>query len=447
MKSVHYSFGGKVKVSVFGLGYVGCVSAACFARAGHRVVGVDVNPLKVDILNSGQSPIIERDVHALIMAAVTSGTLRAVTDAREAVQETEVSLICVGTPSHSNGSLDLRHVLKVADEIGAALRHVKRWHLVVIRSTVMPGTAVQVTERLERSSGKKAGKGFGIAVNPEFLREGTAVADFEDPSLTLLGSDDERALDLLTELYASVKAPVVRVPTRVAEMVKYANNAFHALKITFANEIGNICKGLDIDGQRVMDIVCMDRKLNISPAYLKPGFAFGGSCLPKDLRALNFRAKELDIETPLLSSLIPSNTLQIRRAIDQLLRWKAHNLGFLGLAFKGGTDDLRESPIVEVIETMIGKGYSCRIFDANVSLAKIFGANKDYIEREIPHLDRLMCRSIDEVLAHADVLVVANRHPDFDQALKNLRPGQKLLDLVRLAGQPSHPGQYEGICW
>jgi GDP-mannose 6-dehydrogenase len=436
-----------VKVSLFGLGYVGCVSAACLARAGFRVVGVDVNPLKVDILNSGQSPIVERDVHALIMAAVTGGTLRATTDAREAVLETDVSLVCVGTPSNANGSLDLRHVFKVAEEIGAALRSKDGWHLVILRSTVMPGTTARAVEVLERASGKKVGSDFGIAVNPEFLREGTAVADFEQPPLTLIGGDDDRAIDMAAGLYASIKAPVVRVPIPVAEMVKYANNAFHALKITFANEIGNISKALGIDSHRVMDILCMDRKLNLSPAYLKPGFAFGGSCLPKDVRALTFRANELDVKTPLLSSLTASNSLQIRRVIDQLLEWRIHKLGFLGLAFKGGTDDLRESPIVEVIETMLGKGYDCRIFDANVSLAKIFGANKEYIEREIPHLDRLMCRSVDEVVEHAEVLVVANRHPDFERVLRNLRPGQRLLDLVRLTGDPPRLDGYEGLCW
>jgi GDP-mannose 6-dehydrogenase len=335
----------------------------------------------------------------------------------------------------------------VAAQIGVALRDKPTRHVVVIRSTVLPGTAARVAEILAQESGKTAGSGFAVVVNPEFLREGNAVADFMHPPYTILGGDDDGALDLVASLYSDLEAPLHRVPTRVAEMVKYANNSFHAVKVTFANEIGNLCKEMGIDSHRVMEIFCQDTKLNLSPYYLKPGFAFGGSCLPKDVRALTSRARELDVPTPLLDSLLPSNALQVKRVVDQLLRWKVRRLGFLGLSFKGGTDDLRESPLVDVVEAVLGKGYDVKIYDANVSVAKLFGANKEYIEREIPHLDRLLCTNIADVLNHAEVLVIGNRSDEFKAALTMLRPGQKVLDLVRILPQPPATGDYHGLCW
>ena len=434
-----------MNVSLFGLGYVGCVSAACFARSGHRVLGVDVNPTKVDLLNAGQSPIVEKDVGAFMLDAVNAGKLRATTDPRQAVLESEVSLLCVGTPSKANGALDLSHIWGVAAQIGAALRDKQTPHVIVIRSTVMPGTADRVREIVQQESGKSSG--FAVVVNPEFLREGTAIADFLHPPYTILGGEDSAALDVVAALYSDLEAPLHRVPTRVAEMMKYANNAFHATKVAFANEVGNLCKEMGIDSHRVMDLFCQDTKLNLSPYYLKPGFAFGGSCLPKDVRALTSRARELDVPTPLLDSLLPSNVLQVKRVVDQLLRWKARRLGFLGLSFKGGTDDLRESPIVDVVETMLGKGYDVKIYDSNVSLAKLFGANKEYIEKEIPHLDRLMCGSVAEVVAHSEVIVIGNRSDEFRRALELVRPEQKVLDLVRIAPEPPATGDYHGICW
>jgi len=436
-----------LKVSLFGLGYVGCVSAACFARNGHRVVGVDVNRLKIDILNSGQSPIIEKDVSAFVMEAVVAGRLRATTDAAEAVLDSDVSLLCVGTPSRPNGSLDLTHIWAVTEEIGDALRAKSSKHVVVIRSTVMPGTSERVSQILAERSGKAPGVGFAVVMNPEFLREGTAVADFLHPPYTILGGEDPDALDRVADLYQDLDCPLVRVPTRVAEMLKYANNAFHAVKVVFANEIGNVCKEMGIDSHKVMELFCMDMKLNLSPYYLRPGFAFGGSCLPKDVRALTSRAHELDLSTPLLDSLIPSNEHQVRRVVDLLLHWKCRKVGFLGMAFKGGTDDLRESPIVEVIETLIGKGYDVRIYDSNVSLAKLFGANKEYITKEIPHIDRLMCTSVVEVVDHADVLVIGNRSDEFRDAMRLVRSGQRVLDLVRIVPEPPAQGEYHGLCW
>ncbi len=436
-----------MKIALFGLGYVGCVCAGCFARAGHEVIGVDVNALKVEILNAGQSPIVETGVGDLIRAGRDVGRLRATTSVTEAVHAAAVSMICVGTPSNPNGSLDLRHVHKVAEEIGLALRDARQEHVVVLRSTVMPGTAATVASILELASGKKLGTDFGLVVNPEFMREGTAIADFQQPPLTLLGGEDPGALDVVASLYQDLAAPVVRTATPVAEMVKYVSNAYHAAKIVFANEIGNICKAAGVDSHAVMEIFRMDEKLNISAKYLQPGFAFGGSCLPKDLRALTFRARELDVPAPLLESLLSSNAQQVRRVVEQLVGWKARKLGFLGLSFKGGTDDRRESPLVEVVETMIGKGYDVRIYDPSVSLARLFGANKEYIQKEIPHIDRLMVPSLDEVLQHAEVLIVGNHNPEFQGVLSSRRSGQRVLDLVRLLAAPPWPDDYEGICW
>jgi GDP-mannose 6-dehydrogenase len=436
-----------MKVALFGLGYVGCVSAACFTRGGIAVVGVDVNALKVDLLHRGASPIVEKDVGPFLQEAAASGKLRATTDARDAVLDTDLAIVCVGTPSQPGGALDLAHVFGVAKQIGGALRERTTPYVVLVRSTVMPGTCDRVAEILAQESGKQRGSDFDVVANPEFLREGTAVADFLHPPFTVLGSDSAWALDRAALLYRDLEAPLLRVPLRVAEMVKYANNAFHATKVAFANEIGNLSKSMGIDSHQVMDIFCMDTKLNLSPYYLKPGFAFGGSCLPKDVRALTSRARELHVPVPLLDSLLPSNAQQVRRVVELLAGWKLRRIGFLGLAFKGGTDDLRESPIVEVVETMLGKGFDVRIYDANVSLAKLTGANKEYIEKEIPHLDRILCADVEAVLDHAEVLVIANKSEEFRQALDRLRPRQRVLDLVRIINPPPANEDYHGICW
>ncbi|HEX5706709.1 MAG TPA: nucleotide sugar dehydrogenase, partial [Pyrinomonadaceae bacterium] len=389
-----------MKLSIFGLGYVGCVSAACFAKDGHEVVGVDVNPTKVEIINEGRSPIVEAGVGELIADGVAGGRLRATTDSAEAVAATDLSLVCVGTPSHANGSLDLTYVKRVCQEIGAALERKSARHIVVIRSTMLPGTIESVvTPTLEVYSGKKAGRDFGVCINPEFLREGTSVKDFYAPPFTLVGADEEETAMLLKRLYAAVDAPTHVVDVKTAEMVKYACNCFHALKVSFANEIGNVCKGLGIDSHRVMEIFCHDTKLNLSPYYLKPGFAFGGSCLPKDLRAVSYKAKELDVDVPVLSSVLRSNRQQIERAVEMVLATRKRRVGVLGFSFKAGTDDLRESPMVALIETLLGKGLQMSVYDRDVSLARLFGANKEYIEREIPHISQLMRGSVDEVVA------------------------------------------------
>lgn len=436
-----------MKLSIFGLGYVGCVSAACFARDGHDVIGVDVNPVKVEIVNSGRSPIVEAGVGELINEMVSAGRLRATIHSAPAVTASEVSLVCVGTPSQPNGSLDLAYVKRVCEEIGEALAAKTQYHIVVIRSTMLPGTIADVvTPALEASSRKKAGRDFGICINPEFLREGSSLKDFAAPPFTLIGANEERVAAAVRGLYVSVDAPVHVVDIKAAEMVKYACNCFHALKVSFANEIGNICKSLDIDSHEVMRIFVQDTKLNLSPYYLKPGFAFGGSCLPKDLRAINYKAKEVDVEVPVLSAILPSNRLQIDRARDMVLRTGKKRLGILGFSFKAGTDDLRESPMVTLIESLLGKGFDLAIYDRDVSLARLFGANKEYIEREIPHISRLMRGSIKEVLDHSDVLIIGNKASEFENIESELED-QIVIDLVRMFEEKVSEGSYQGLCW
>src|SRR5919112_1402585 len=437
-----------MKLSVFGLGYVGCVSAACFAREGHEVLGVDVSAVKVEIINSGRSPIVEAGIGELIEEMVSSGRLKATTSSAEAVAASDVSLVCVGTPSRDNGSLDLAYVKRVCQEIGAALEAKRERHTVVIRSTMLPGTIEgTVVPALEVYSGKKAGRDFGVCINPEFLREGTSLKDFYAPPFTLVGADDEDAAAALRLLYKNIDAPLYVTSVKSAEMVKYACNCFHALKVSFANEIGNVCKGLGIDSHEVMDVFCRDTKLNLSPYYLKPGFAFGGSCLPKDLRAINYKAKELDVDVPVLSAILPSNRLQIERAIEMVVRSGKKRIGVLGFSFKAGTDDLRESPMVTLIETLIGKGFELAIYDRDVSLARLVGANKEYIEREIPHISKLMRDTIDGVLTDSDIVIIGNQAAEFRGIAERLRKDQQLIDLVRLFDGRTSNENYQGICW
>ena len=436
-----------MRISIFGIGYVGCVSAACFARAGHDVIGVDVNPTKVEIINSGKSPIVEPQINELIHEVVQEGKLSATTDSLKAVNSSDISLVCVGTPSKPNGSLNLDHVRKVCEEIGAAIATKNERHTVVIRSTMLPGSVESVAQpALEKSSDKKAGKDFGLCVNPEFLREGTSLKDFYAPPFTLIGADDEDTASVLRSLYSDIDAPIFVTTIKTAEMVKYVCNCFHALKVSFANEIGNICKALELDSHEVMKVFCADTKLNLSPYYLKPGFAFGGSCLPKDLRAVSYKAKELDIETPLLSAISLTNRLQVERALDMVLRTGNKRVGVLGFSFKAGTDDLRESPMVTLIETLLGKGLELVIYDRDVSLARLFGSNKEYIEHEIPHIAKLMRSTIDEVLNAANTIVIGNKSEEFRQIESRLRPDQTVIDLVRLFERTSGNG-YQGLCW
>ncbi len=437
-----------MRVSVLGLGYVGCVTAGCLAKTGHEVAGVDVNPTKVAILNAGKSPIVEAGVEELIAEMRAAGRLRATTDAAAAIGESEISLVCVGTPSNGNGSLDLANIRRVCTQIGTARQSKADDHTVVIRTTVLPGTVPGlVVPTLELHSGKKAGRGFGVCINPEFMREGTALQDFQEPTFTLIGVDDEEVAAKMRRLYTGIQAPILQTGIKTAEMVKYACNCFHALKVSFANEIGNLCKALGIDSHEVMELFCRDTKLNLSAAYLRPGFAFGGSCLPKDLRAITYRAKELDLEVPVLSSILLSNRLQIERAVEMVLHTRKKRVGVLGFSFKVGTDDLRESPMVTLIETLIGKGMQVAIYDRDVSLARLFGANKEYIEQEIPHISSLMRESIDEVLRSSEVLIIGNRGEAFRDIEAQLRGDQIVVDLVRLFDGRAMNGRYQGICW
>jgi len=437
----------QMKISVFGLGYVGCVSAAWFATHGFDVVGVEVDARKVARLNEGRSPIVEPGLEALLAQAVQAGTLRATTEVGEAVQETDVSLVCVGTPSQDNGSLNLGYVKRVCRQIGEALETKRRPHLVVLRSTMLPGTVERlVIPTLEIYAGKRAGRDFHVAVNPEFLREGTSLQDFAQPPFTLIGADDEDAAAPLARLYREVDAPLIVTGCKEAEMIKYACNAFHALKVTFANEIGNVCQGLGVNSQQVMEVFCQDHKLNLSAYYLKPGFAFGGSCLPKDVRALTQQARALDLETPVLGSILLSNRLQIARAVELVLRTGRRKIGVIGLSFKPGTDDLRESPLVALIETLLGKGLELAIYDREVELARLHGANKEFIERGLPHLAALLCPALDTLISQSEVLVIGKHAPEFDAWATRLPPAQQVIDLVPLpAALRTHP-HYQLIC-
>ena len=436
-----------MKISIFGMGYVGAVSAGCLAKDGHSVIGVDPNRTKVDLINQGQTPIIEKDIGEMIAATVKDGLLHATDDVRHAVLNTDMSLICVGTPSQLNGNLDLSAVRKVCEQIGAAIKEKKDFHVVVARSTMLPGSMRSVViPALEEASGKKAGVDFGVCNNPEFLREGTAVYDYYHPPKTVIGETDERAGELLLKLYEKMDAPMVRTSVETAEMVKYTDNTWHALKVAFANEIGNVCKAVGIDGHEVMEIFCQDTKLNLSPYYMKPGFAFGGSCLPKDVRALTYKARALDLELPLLNAILPSNTKQIEKGLKMVMDKGSKKVGILGFSFKAGTDDLRESPLVDVIEQLIGKGYELRLYDRNVNLAALTGANQDYILNMIPHISKLMMTSMAGVLDFADTIVIGNGAAEFRDVPHMLKPGQNLVDLVRISKEHSG-GAYDGICW
>ncbi|MEP6811372.1 MAG: nucleotide sugar dehydrogenase [Actinomycetota bacterium] len=437
-----------MKVAIFGLGYVGTVSAAAFASLGHEVLGVDTSASKVAMLEAGRTPVVEPGLAELIATERAAGRLRATTDGASAAAASDLSLICVGTPSRQNGSLSTDAIERVAATIGQGMRVREARHTVVLRSTSLPGTAEEVVAPIvARESGLEAGEGFGLAVNPEFLREGSSLSDFFAPAKTVIGELDKRSGSPVAELYTAIDAPVHRVALRVAEMVKYTDNAFHAVKIGFANEIGSICRAVGLDSYDVIDIFLSDTKLNISSAYLRPGFAFGGSCLPKDLRALVHAARRADLDLPLLESVLTSNERHLQRTLDAVVATGLRKIGLIGLSFKPGTDDLRESPLVELAERLLGKGFELRIYDPVVSYSTLVGANREYVEAHLPHLAKLLATSLDEVLEQSEVCVVGARLPE----LSSWRPrdGQILVDLVRLEDAPALRGQdgYHGVAW
>ncbi|QZX82213.1 GDP-mannose 6-dehydrogenase [Metapseudomonas otitidis] len=436
-----------MRISIFGLGYVGAVCAGCLSARGHEVVGVDVSSTKIDLINKGKSPIVEPGLEELLQQGLKTNRLRGTTDVAAAVRDTDMSFICVGTPSKKNGDLGLEYIEGVCREIGFALRDKAERHTVVVRSTVLPGTVKNVViPIIEDCSGKQAGVDFGVAVNPEFLRESTAIKDYDFPPMTVIGELDKTSGDLLETLYRELDAPIIRKDIEVAEMIKYTCNVWHAAKVTFANEIGNIAKAVGVDGREVMDVVCQDHKLNLSKYYMRPGFAFGGSCLPKDVRALSYRASSLDVEAPLIGSLMRSNSAQVQKAFDIIAAQDKRKVALLGLSFKAGTDDLRESPLVELAEMLIGKGFDLRIYDRNVEYARVHGANKDYIESKIPHVSSLLDSDFNGVVDNADVIVLGNRDELFAPLAQRAPEGKHVIDLVGFMPKASH-GNAEGICW
>lgn len=433
-----------MNISIFGLGYVGCVSLGCLAQNGYNIIGVDVNPHKVKLINSGKPTIIEKGIDEIIKKQFNQKRIIATTDFRKAIRESEVSIICVGTPSTKEGHLNLEYIYKVAGEIGEEIKEKNKFHTIVIRSTVLPGTNQKVGDIIEEVSGKKRNIAFGIVSNPEFLREGSAVADFYNPAITVLGSDNEMSLEIMTEVYSKINAPIIRVGIKEAEIIKYVNNSFHALKISFANEVGNICKRLDIDSRNVMEIFCKDDQLNISPYYFKPGFAYGGSCLPKDLKGLRTLSHDNYITSPIIDAIENSNDNQKSTAISLIELQKRKNIGILGLSFKAGTDDLRYSPIVEVAEYFLGKGYSIKIFDKNVTLSKLSGTNKEYIDKHIPHLSELLYENIDDVIVNSELLIITHKIEGIKDLIEKY-DNKKFIDLVGV--YEGSRNNYEGICW
>lgn len=437
-------------ISIFGLGYVGSVSAACFAHMGHRVVGVDTNCAKVEKLQSGESPIFEAGMDELVSRAHADGLLWATTDVQTAVHDSDISFVCVGTPGLRSGKLDLSHVRNVMGEIGIALQTKKRPHTVALRSTVLPGTTHEVViPILEETSGLKGGRDFWVCYNPEFLREGTAVDDFLHPACTILGGSHRDATAALCEVYSILPGEMLEVQISTAEMAKYSSNAFHALKVTFANEIGTLCRALNVDAESVTQVIKADTKLNISRAYLSPGFAFGGSCLPKDVLALAYRAKELDISLPLLEAIIPSNARHLERATEMILQTGKTDIAVLGLSFKPGTDDLRDSPHVRLIKQLLGEGKSIRIWDDDVALGCLVGSNRRYINDVIPHIGSLLCPSIGQAIRGAEVVVLGTTKVNREILPRLLNREQILIDLVNLerSQRPVSDCSYQGICW
>lgn len=437
------------RISIFGLGYVGAVSLACLARDGHEITGVDIDENKLSLLRAGQAPIVETGIQELMGTVVREGRVHVTDSVRHAILGTDISFVCVGTPAGSNGNQDLTAITHLAEQIGSVLAEKDSRHVIVIRSTVRPGTVEEVIQPiLEQRSGLKAGQGFSLCFQPEFLREGSSIHDYDHPPLTLIGAQDDYAVAMLRSIFGHLPCEFIRTSIRTAEMMKYACNAFHALKVTFANEIGRISQAVDVDPHEVMRLLCMDRRLNISSAYLRPGFAFGGSCLPKDLKALLYLAKSADVELPMLANVLPSNAVHIQHAIDRVLATGKRSIGMIGLSFKAGTDDLRESPLVVMAEHFIGKGLQLCAYDPQVHIARLLGSNRRFIEESIPHIASLMTDDLKKLVQESDVLVVSMKTPEVVAALAaHTRSDQLLLDIAVLPDRTAHRAQYLGVCW
>jgi GDP-mannose 6-dehydrogenase len=437
------------RISIFGLGYVGAVSLACLARDGHEVTGVDIDPAKLEMLRRGQAPIVETGIQELTRSVMRSGKVTVTDSVRDAILTTDISFICVGTPARSNGSQNLDAITRIAQQIGAVLPEKSTRHVIVVRSTVKPGTVEEVIQpALEAASGRKAGVDFSLCFQPEFLREGTSLHDYDHPPLSVVGASDPRGVAALRSIFGHLPCQLIETSIRTAEMLKYACNVFHATKVTFANEIGRICQAASVDPHEVMQLLCLDRQLNISPAYLRPGFAFGGSCLPKDLKALVYLAKSADVEVPMLASIMSSNAAHIEHAIQLALESGRRRIGMIGLSFKAGTDDLRESPLVIMAERFIGKGLQLSIYDPQVNVARLIGANRRFIEESIPHIASVMTGDLEQLVREAEVLVVATRTPEVLAALQaHTRPEQLLLDVALLPDRDAQQARYRGVCW
>jgi GDP-mannose 6-dehydrogenase len=437
-----------LNISIFGLGYVGCVSLGCLSKNGHQVIGVDLNDTKVDFINKGKPTIVEKEIDNIIYEQHKLGNISATTNSIQAVIDTNVSFICVGTPSTSSGHLNLNAIHKVAEEIGGGIREKKSFHAVVIRSTVLPGTNEKVSKIIEDVSGKKCNKDFAVISNPEFLREGSAVKDFYNPPFTLIGSNNKRSIKIMKKIYENINSPFIASDIKIAELIKYVNNAFHALKITFANEIGNICRKIGVNSHELMDVFCMDKKLNISSYYLKPGFSYGGSCLPKDLKALRTIAHDFYLESPVLENIEKSNELQKNIVYDQILNFSKEKVSFLGLSFKAGTDDLRNSPIIDIIERLLGKGFDVKIFDKNVHLSRLTGANKEYILNKIPYISKFLLDNPNEIIENSDVIIVVNKENEFSDILNKVHEDKIIYDLVNIDFENKKKMKnYIGIAW
>ncbi len=435
-----------MKISVFGLGYVGCVSIGCLAKMGHKIIGVDVSETKVNLINSGKPTIVEKNISKLIKSGYETKRITATTNFKKAVKESDVSFICVGTPNSISGHLDMNFIRRVSKEIAEGLKRKEKFHTVVIRSTVIPGTNREVSQIIEKISRKKSKLDFCVVSNPEFLREGNAVDDYFNPSITVVASDSDKGIKEIRNVYKKIKAPVIEVSVGLAEMLKFVNNTFHALKIAFANEVGNVCKKLNIDSVELMNLFVLDDKLNISKAYLKPGFAFGGSCLPKDLKALNTIAHDHYLEIPIIGNIERSNNIQKKYLFDEIISSGKRKVGVLGISFKEGTDDLRESPILDVVERLIGKGYKVNIYDENVNISNIIGANKSFIMNKLPHISSLLYLDIKKFVDDSEIIIINANNPKIIRLLKTNNSKKVIYDLV-YSEDLKNLKNYRGINW